>query len=381
MKVTTLFLLIITLISCNSKSNKYDELILGDWIEVLEKVQTQRNENGIKLPPKLNRNTVLGYSFAKKGIVENKLGYFDRSRKDKDGRTKTKFLGTTTKYKIENDSLKTYNLIDKKWFNAKILKLTKDTLILEYKDKSKDKFIRKKYKTDNIKSFDKIIISTSGCYGFCPVRDIIISKSGEIFYYGKMYVDKKGFFKSKISTKDFLKIENDFKKANYMNLKDEYIASHTDDMTITVTFVKNDQILKTITDYGNESPTELKWAVLPTLFLDQQIKLEQINNSKVYMDFGYCNFIDGNQLIELTKSECFYLKILLLSCREVKKDFKSKYIIHYWENETEKKMKTDGQYFKFEIEKGKFIILDLGYNFLDKNNLLKRIRKKNEYDF
>lgn len=379
-KLKTLFILSITLISCNTKTRNYEKLIVGDWEKVIEKIEISENSEIVILPPRQNRGGNIGYYFAENGVFENKLGYFGKNKKDSEGRTKSQFLGTQTKYKIVDDGLETYDLTSNKWENIKIDKLTKDSLILEYKDKSKEKFAKRNYNTAKVRSFDKIIVSTSGCYGSCPVTDIIISKSGEIIYNGEMYVNKKGLFKSKISQEDFLKIETDFKKANYINLKDEYIANHTDDMTLTVTFVENNQIIKTITDYGRESPTELKWAVLPIIFLNQKIRLEQFKNSKAYIDFGFGDFEKGNEICVLTKSECFYLSNLLQNCKEENVNFKSKYIIRYWSNDNKKKVETDGQYYKFQIEKDKFITLNLGFNFLEKNNLLKRLRNKTEYE-
>jgi hypothetical protein len=379
-KLKTLFILSITLISCNTKTRNYENLILGDWEKVIEKFEISEKNEIIKLPPRQNRNGNIGYYFAENGVFENKLGYFGKNKEDNDGRKRNQFLGTQTKYKIVDDSLETYDLTSNKWENVKIDKLTKDSLILEYKDKSKEKFTKRNYNTSKVRSFDKIIVSTSGCYGSCPVTDIIISKSGEIIYNAEMYVNKKGLFKSKISKEYFFKIETDFKKANYINLKDEYIANHTDDMTLTITFIENNQIIKTITDYGRESPTELKWAVLPIIFLNQKIRLEQFENSKSYIDFGSGDFEKGNKICEITKSECFYLSNLLQNCKEENVKFKSKYIIRYWSNDNKKKVETDGQYYKFQIEKDKFITLNLGFNFLEKNNLLKRLRNKTEYE-
>ncbi|WP_281228560.1 DUF6438 domain-containing protein [Flavobacterium aquiphilum] len=379
-KTTIILALILTLISCKQKSNNYGRLIIGDWKSFYEIPKETTNEDIIILPRRFSPFGESGYSFYKNGEVENKTGYFDFTEKDNDGRNKRKFLGSYTKYRIKNDRLEMFDLKDKKWVNIKIFKLTKDSLILEYNDKSKEKFLKQHYKIDPLNSFDKVIVSTSGCYGTCPIDDIMISKSGEIEYYGKMYVDQKGYCKSKISRKSFIKIENNYKKANFINLKDDYIASRSDAMTITTTFIKDGKILKTITDYGDESPTEMKWATLPIVFLNQNIKLERKDEPRKFVDFEYARFISGKKVCELTKSECFYLKSILQNCEESKKDFKVKYTINYWTDDTEKKVESDGQYFKFETKKGEFTTLNLGYNFLEKNNLLKRVRNKTEYD-
>lgn len=381
MKKVSIFLLVLIFVSCSKKSNNYEKLIIGDWKSFYEIPKPKTNKENIELPPPPPRHFgESGFSFYNNGEVENKLGYFDISQKDENGRTKRNFLGSFTKFKIKNDSLETYDLVNKKWTNIKIFKLTKDSLILEYLDKTKEKFTKQNYKNDSQSSFDKVIVSTSGCYGTCPVNDIMISKTGEIEYYGEMYVNKKGYYKSKISQESFIKIENNFRKANFINLKDKYTANHTDDMEITTTFIKNGKILKSISDYGSESPTEMQWATLPIIYINQKIKLEEKENLKKYIDFGYVRFINGNKVCELTKSETFYLKSLLQQSEESNQNFKPKYIIKYWSNDMDKIVQSDGQYFKFEKEKGKFITLNIGYNFLEINNLLKRIRNKTEYD-
>jgi Domain of unknown function (DUF6438) len=381
MKKISLFLLVLIFVSCNKKENNYEKLIIGDWKSFYEipMPNTNKGNNELPPPPPIHFGDS-GFTFYKNGEVEDKLGYFDISKKDENGRIKRRFLGSFTKFKIDNDSLKTFDLVNKKWINIKIFKLTKDSLILEYSDKSKEKFTKQNYKIDSQNSFDKVIVSTSGCFGTCPVNDIMISKTGEIDYYGEMYVNKKGNYKSKISLEDFMKIENNFKKANFINLKDKYTASHTDDMEITTTFIKNGIIIKSISDYGSESPTEMQWATLPIIFLNHKIKLVEKENLKKYIDFGYVRFINGKKVCELTKSESFYLKSLLQKSDESNQNFKPKYIINYWSNDKDKKILSDGQFFKFVNEKGKFITLNLGYNFLERNNLLKRIRDKTEYD-
>lgn len=208
----------------------------------------------------------------------------------------------------------------------------------------------------------------------------MISKNGMVKYYGRMYVDNEGSFKSNISSKTFIGIMNNFKKANFLKLKDTYTANHTDDATITTTFIKNGKILKTVSDYGRESPVEMQWATLPVMCLNQLIKLEPIDEPRKFVNLGSGAFVYGNKICNLTKSECFYLKSLLQDCKETKQNFKPKYLVKYWENDTDKEVQTDGQYFKFEISKGKFVTLNLGFNFLEINNLLKRTRQKTEYD-
>ena len=53
-KLKTIFILSITLISCNSKTRNYEKLIVGDWEKVIEKIEISENSEIIKLPPLLN---------------------------------------------------------------------------------------------------------------------------------------------------------------------------------------------------------------------------------------------------------------------------------------------------------------------------------------
>lgn len=82
-------------------------------------------------------------------------------------------------------------------------------------------------------TFYKIVISSSGCYGICPVSSILIDKSGEIIFEGEYYTTNIGLYKSKISKVKFDEIIESFQKANWINLKNSYEASHTDDESIT----------------------------------------------------------------------------------------------------------------------------------------------------
>lgn len=233
---------------------------------------------------------------------------------------------------------------------------------------------------DNSKSFDKIIISSTGCYGRCPVTDIEIDKSGDVIFNGGYCSSIKGNYKSKISKELFSKINLSFLKSNWTNLESEYISSWTDDETVYVTFIKNGTIIKTIQDYGRKAPTEFIWAYTPIRYLQQNIKLEKNVIDTTLFGFKYIGFKKKDEICNLTKSESFYLKNLLSKSSITEKKFLEKYKIEYWSNNIKKKIVTDGRYYKIEKNKGEFIIVDLKYDFLKQNNLVQRFRKITEYD-
>ena len=171
-----------------------------------------------------------------------------------------------------------------------------------------------------------------------------------------------------------------FLKSNWTNLKNEYISRWTDDETVYVTFVKNGTIIKTIEDYGRDAPTEFIWAYTPIRYLQQNIKLEKNVIDTTLFDFKYIGFKKKGEICNLTKSESFYLKNLLSKSSITEKSFVGKYKIEDWSNNINKKIVTDGRYYKIEKNKGQFIILDLKYDFIKRNNLVKRFRKVTEYD-
>lgn len=379
MKIITTFILILTIVSCKQKSKfDYENKIIGEWKYVRE--IGKPNKNGKIPPPPPFGNKEVGYEFYKNGEFEYKLGFYKYIQGDENHESQNLYFGTNSKFKIQNDSLKLYDISEKKWNSLKIVGIESDTLKIINNVGEISKFKKLKYKINNSESFDKVIVSSTGCYGRCPVTDIEINKNGEVIYNGGSYSSIKGNYKSEISHSQYLKINLSFLKSNWKNLENEYISRWTDDETVYVTFIKNNKIIKTIEDYGAKAPTELIWAYTNVRFLQHNIKLNKEINETYFLDFNHINFRIKNQICSLVKSESFYLKNLLSKSKEVNIDFQEKYTIEYWSNDIKKKIITDGRYYKFEKAKHQFITLDLGYNFLKQNNLIERFRNKTNYD-
>lgn len=368
-------MLLVTLVSCSKKSDKYyDLVILGDW-KYLREIPKYDPNDSLPPPPLPFRGSLVGYQFKENGIYDYKLGFFTEMQDKVKNKSKTIYLGTTSKYKIKNDSLSLYNESNKSWSSYKILSLNKDTLVLGNGDDI-SKFIKNITVENKSRLFDKIIVSSSGCYGRCPVSDIEIDNNGTIFYKGSYYSNEKGYFTAKTSKEEYFKIEKNFQKANWFNLKNEYIAGHTDDETITVTFVKNNRIVKTIEDYGEEAPTEFQWAYIPLRFLHDRVKLNRIVDKENLMDINQIVFLEGNNIFYLAKSESFCLKRLLLNSKKVSVKYMPKYKIEYWANDIKKAAVSDGRFYTFKLNDDKEVTFDLGFNFLKENVFLNEFRKK-----
>lgn len=365
-----LFLLLLLLVSCEKKVwPNYEKLLLGDWI--FEK------ENPIK---KNMFYTDFGFSFTENGICDCKPGYYERKEIKNNTERRTIFYGTKTTYKIEDDSLYIKNLITHKWDASKIVSVTAHTLKLCQDANTTLEFSKQQYATSDKDDFDKIIISKSPCFGSCPINDIEISSKGDIIYSGGYYNLKNGFFKAKVTPQTFQEIETNFKKTNFLSLKNEYAASWTDDQEVTVTFIKNNTILKTIRDYGRQSPKFFRITLDPITFLYQKLKLTEIKDLKAYQENRYYAFEKGNKIIRLNNSEEFYLSNLLKEAKPSTKAFKPTYTKSYHSDYMINKLETDGQLYRFYLKDKSSVTLDLGFNFIAINNLEKRLETKNEYD-
>lgn len=370
-----IFLLTFILTSCKRNTNNYDSKIIGDWC-VIEDHKQKYDEKGHAFPPPpiSQNNLKLGYSFMENGIYEYKLGFYRYIKEDKNNNNYKLFLGNESKYDVEDDSLKLLDISSTKWNSYKIMSINSDTLTILDSEGKLLQFLKKKKTFDQSLKFDKVIISSSGVR--YPVSNISIDKNGDVTYKGLFSSYPTGLYQSKFDPELFTKIQNDFQKANWSQLNEYYDAGYTDGETVSVTFVKNNKILKTITDYGKESPIEFCWAYTPLRFFHQKLKLTKITKDNSYIDFRNITFEIKNQLCDLTDSESFYLMTLLLDAKENNLNFEKKYTIVYWANNRYKKILSDGQRFQFQLENGETKTIDLGFDFLKKNNLIKRFRKK-----
>ena len=382
---TTLFLALLTLFSCVSKSQQFEKQIIGEWTltrSINENIPVKDTGDIPPPPPPPPGNYTKGYIFEQNGTCEDKNGFFRLTRKAFDD-TKVSFLGTKTRFIIVSDSLKIFDRSTYTWNNTKIYSIKDDSLILKTEDDILEIYTKQIYHYRKNESYDKIIVSSSGCYGPCPIADICIERDGNVIYYGQRYNNPDGLFTSKISKKEYLNIETSFKKADIPNLKENYIAGGSDMETITMTFIKNNKIVKTITDYGHQSPAELIWAYSSSRFLYENLKLVPYiysNNNNYLLLIRNISFKTNQKIYILSKSEGFYLKMEFFNGKEVSQKFEKKYKIEYYNPDDKKEIiYSDGRYFTSTIN-GVQRTIDLGYNFLTQNDLIRKFRKINNFD-
>ena len=372
MRNLVFFMFLLLIISCNN-DKYYKKEIIGNWEEVEKPLVQNRhvdeNDTLVSLVGIRMLMAHFNYSFFTNGTYIDRNGIFTSVKGEIYSDWKQYFLGSESKYSIENKVLKIYDSKDKKYYEYQIVDLKNDTLRLTQKGEDTLYFKRKKYEIKCKDDFDKIVISSTGCYGTCPIGDILIDKQGTFVFDGIKYNTVEGLNTAKMNSNKFSIILASFQKANWKNLKDYYHANFTDSETVTVSFIKKSKIVKTICDYGYESPLEFRWAYGPLREMYQRLELEKIKYQPA--NLAFFNVFKGNKWMSLNNSVGFYLKYLLMNSKISNKECDNVYQINTLNLETNKEIHviSDGQLFKFELEKGKYITFDLGYNFFKFNNL------------
>ena len=94
------------------------------------------------------------------------------------------------------------------------------------------------------------------CFGRCPTFSISVFNGGYVEYHGDRNVDKIGFFKSKMSSKELQKLKSMINELDIFKLKDIYDAHMTDIPSTIITYQYQDNA-KVVVDRAN-SPEKLR---------------------------------------------------------------------------------------------------------------------------
>ncbi|MGV3540846.1 MAG: DUF6438 domain-containing protein [Rufibacter sp.] len=383
---------VLVLFSCQESKQETRKLmpqLYGDWVPAGFTSTTDGIQKHI--PSILPKFLTLGFSFDSTGIVDTKRAFFIVAREEGEGgRRNISYLGSKTTYFVKDDSLKFFNLTDSTWTALKIARITKDTLSFAYEPGRTWDFIRKYYQLDTIPRFDKIVLSSSGCFGRCEISNISISSDGKVTFYGEQYTTKTGLLSGIITKELYQYLQDNFRKADIKNVDKEFTEAVSDGEFITMSFIKADSIYKTISDYSESGPLELIWAYTHLRYISQKIDLKPSTENILpfYPSLKYSAFKTKNKRLILPQSESFllweYIRHGSLSKQEFTKRFEIDFIQNYtWvppltdqtfaKNAAEeileksKSITTDGRFYKFEIAGKKPVTIDIGFNFFDRN--------------
>jgi len=109
-----------------------------------------------------------------------------------------------------------------------------------------------------------------------------------------------------------------------------------------------------------------------SLYLEQQMPIQPFIKPDYWLDswyFAYNGyFIPVVYGLNLYESEQFYFWTQILKAKQVDVDFTPRYTVN-------KRIQSDGRYFRYKTKQGDTITLDLGFNFVEENNIKDKIGK------
>lgn len=341
-------LLILVTVSCTDKklSPEQEKILLGDW----ERISYDDNE----MAP---FNMDVGFNFLPDGTYEDKLGFFDFDE------VPVKYEGNQGRYQIINDTIKMS--VANEWYSRPVYKLTKDTLIFGTKEDNVV-FLKKQYDTLNIPEFDEIAVS------LYANSDILLNNNQEVYFSKWNNDNKKVHYKTSIDRNFFTRIITQFKKADYINLQNNYNADSSEDDFCAVTFFKNKKILHSVTFYIGSVPPEFKSAYTQLLYMPQILSVIT-DNIPTYLNLSIIKVNRNNMHLDLSNSESYYLLNMLRSGKLCKHIFNEEYDLTF-KNDYVNKITTDGRYYKFYIKNGDTRTIGIETNFLQDNNFSNRFK-------
>lgn len=151
---------------------------------------------------------------------------------------------------VENNSIKYYFESEPEYENwSNPSQLQQITLIYKFGD-----FVEES-KTTEIHKIERIEYSTTGCFGTCPIFNLIINSDRTSKWDAKEYneIDNKevkGSFQATLSQDKFDELLNLLNYINFVKLKDNYAVRWTDDQSSTLKITYDNGKTKTIEDYG-----------------------------------------------------------------------------------------------------------------------------------
>lgn len=367
--------------SCKLDKKTSNDKYIGDWY-----FEKELNSEKLKNSHPVHPYEKINFSIINDSILDFKSGFFylikDRFTlpdSTYDYRFSHYYLGTETKYKIEKSNIVFFNKSENFWDTIKVLEISDNKI----KVKNYNGRIFQLQKTENKSNintdeYDAIIVDRSPCFGSCPFNSTYINRNGD--YYFKAYESNTVYdnYYSKLDEETLKKILMNFDKININNLKNRYSLNATDSQTNTISFIKNGEIIKTIETYI-DCPIDLEKALNELSFAYQKVNIKYKDNFSFSNKLMNTYFTDQNSKIYLKDSEFFLLEIELLKGEKSIKKFEEKYTLNFYEwtlKKTIKKITTDGQYYKIVYFDDSSKTIDLGYNFIKQNSII----KNNKYE-
>lgn len=385
MRLSIILFGLTTLFSCKKEKTSINPLV-GDWSLIMDSTR----EEDFYRNPRHGKGKL--YSFLNDSVVDTKTFYHKRWNESNKCEEFWVF-DSKTSYDFSGDTLLILNPVNGIWDSIGRIRLSKDTLKVFRGDNT---FLYKKKDSPKAgESFDQIILSSSSCFGTCPVTDVSIKSNGQVYFNGDSFVENLGPHESQISRDLFDEIKENFVRADFFNLNESYQADWTDDFTVSVTFIKKGRIIKTITDYGEVSPPDFVFAYQKLKYLLQSVQFKPLNQKLLYDSSGHYKlliFENNDRQIWMSDSESFFLSYLLNRADETSHEFDEIYTLVFFrsafrelcrknqsfskKDEKINKITTDGRFYKFYFKDEEPIILDIEHNFISESKPFLRFIEK-----
>lgn len=373
MKKVLFILFFICLFSCQKKeTNPY----IGNWY--FDQI-VDYDSAKLKFPKIILENEYAPYynfEILNDSILDFKLGFLYRINGNT-GNSKFNsqyYLGTKTNYKINKSKLVFFNKSEKEWDTIQIKKISSDTMIVFGKEKCQYRLIRKQNNYFNHSNYDAITIYRSPCFGNCPFSTTYIDRKGKFYFCGYDSNTENGRFYSNLYTNQIDEIFNGFDKIDINKLKSRYGGYTSCGPTNMISFFKNGKIVKSIECYAT-TPIDLSRQFSLLSYYYQQVKLNRDYNFMFYENVWYRSFNSQTSSFELKESESFFLEVALRNGKKVNFNFQTKYNLDFTEFYDKSNIKTiitDGRFYKVTQKDNRSFTIDIGYNFLDKNPIIKK---------
>lgn len=322
---------------------------------------------------------IANFKILNDSIIEFKSGFFDylelTNRIDKSSSSALYYLGTQTKYSLKDSLLIFYNKNDNKKDTIRILKSDVDKISIQLKNKVTLNLKKINNKYFNSTKYDAVVVDRSPCLGYCPFNFAYIDRQGNFYFKNKGYNTIDGNIATKVSQDKVDYYFNIFDKIDIEKFEKTYQLSATDGQSNTISFFKNGKVVKTISTYLT-SPIELK-TVINELSYAYQFMPDEIKYYSVLGDDYLFGMQFENSNLRLLDSESDFLEVSLSMGKEVEIYFEPKYEMQvkaFYSEGPFKKILTDGRYYKFIKKDDSSFTIDLGYNFIEINPILKEDR-------
>lgn len=92
----------------------------------------------------------------------------------------------------------------------------------------------------SVNETDEISLSRTACFGTCPIYDLKIDASGNVFYNGKAYVENIGTFEGKINKENLKDLFNKLKNYTWAAYPSKYPIDNVDFPGFRLTYSTNE---------------------------------------------------------------------------------------------------------------------------------------------